>query len=1186
MAHPVIFWPKPFFYALGNTPAVDLTANLPLEEPARVLLLGCGDPRSILYTIWAARPNGSNELDITCCDFDVAVLARNVILLTLIRESIPIHQIWNIFYDLYLDEESLAVLVSHSKQLCQLSESIEEWNSGPYGSFIRICNLATLSSFNRQWKLYADVSKMSAPEKKRFKAKYTTEQKAKRPDWVKDAGNSTLLRNAGPLGKPASKDRSIARSYEDYWNTGITPKATSNKNIMLSPNPTFAYTMRGDNFDVHYGTNPLLGFHFAQEYVQTKERPNKTSETAYSTLRLTKAAQEQFEKWCKAFKIRLDASTESPTLVIRMFAGEVLAFCSTLNTFKSTGNPSDGRYVAPWKLSPLILDGGDYTEGASRPAPTEFNVIDTSNLEDHIGLVNILVCASPLLLRTPESSLYTELLVGAKSNPTSSFIKGLCGDVTLMALLFGLVPSSFISGFNTVSNIHEIWRAEGTQFHQRQAWKVTSSSSLAISVCDAVSDAKLTFGVGPLAKFLFEVYQKMFWTENFALLVEHTKKTGDVVETSILHYNRESFVRFLKVVQTATQDTDNFWKQTMEELLARIRTDRKLLLGMNCYQELLTHLYVQNVYPDAIREQNRGNDGASLLSGPLKDRKQHVQIVCVTLVIPKTALDILLRVHIGSPILICEIYVGGGHNIFSSFHPAFAKVEYDNLGNVMFVEDRAGRNGSSPLIASFWVPAAVLVAAPPDKIEFRLRVQSTPQTSKLVTMGLGLSMDLWSAKLPDSKRVLISNEFPDILRSECVFKPQTPSPPDMGSLTLSSCGSIHISSTMITLDASHTSIVTIGLRMDIVDPDLKVAHLDGAVVSTSQPSPCTITVSFASTKKTLLFPYPVDQSKVKVRIARKSSYIEVHAPPSDLLHTAAGLRCFPVVSDNPYPVVWNMHNVQLDILPSLEIAQSISYDWLKKHMMFTFSRREMIIRRSKVPPTDATSKIMCNVKDSLFLLFSCAAGIQVEAPSRVFGLANSKSGHFTTLIFVNSVRLDLAAHTVVVDCCVLLLTDKLLNKLRPFLNTLKDIRWIIVDDEDEVSWKYLLPAFTERCRTWSHLANCSYRTHGIPVSLQHGSSPLCGCAPGNPSVEFSAVKEWAPMSKYVTRAAIGLFYPLLEDSVTPFGEFCAGCDKPGKTLKCKRCMAVGYCGVECQKADWKRHKEHCVELAALRNQFD
>ena len=94
MSH-VLYWPgRTFFYPLGNTSAVCLTENLPPEHDADVLLLGCGDPRNILYTVYADAtrpatgkqlsvralyrrliyPTGPRKLDVTCCDMEAAVL--------------------------------------------------------------------------------------------------------------------------------------------------------------------------------------------------------------------------------------------------------------------------------------------------------------------------------------------------------------------------------------------------------------------------------------------------------------------------------------------------------------------------------------------------------------------------------------------------------------------------------------------------------------------------------------------------------------------------------------------------------------------------------------------------------------------------------------------------------------------------------------------------------------------------------------------------------------------------------------------------------------------------------------------------------------------------------------------------------------------------------------------------------
>ena len=47
-----VFWPgSVFFYPIGNTSAIDLTDTLTPEETAHVLLLGCGDPRNVLFTV-------------------------------------------------------------------------------------------------------------------------------------------------------------------------------------------------------------------------------------------------------------------------------------------------------------------------------------------------------------------------------------------------------------------------------------------------------------------------------------------------------------------------------------------------------------------------------------------------------------------------------------------------------------------------------------------------------------------------------------------------------------------------------------------------------------------------------------------------------------------------------------------------------------------------------------------------------------------------------------------------------------------------------------------------------------------------------------------------------------------------------------------------------------------------------
>lgn len=49
---------NPYLYPVGNTPAVCLTDSLAPEIDAKVLLLGCGDVRNIMFTVYSGGSSG------------------------------------------------------------------------------------------------------------------------------------------------------------------------------------------------------------------------------------------------------------------------------------------------------------------------------------------------------------------------------------------------------------------------------------------------------------------------------------------------------------------------------------------------------------------------------------------------------------------------------------------------------------------------------------------------------------------------------------------------------------------------------------------------------------------------------------------------------------------------------------------------------------------------------------------------------------------------------------------------------------------------------------------------------------------------------------------------------------------------------------------------------------------------
>ena len=64
-----------FYYPTGNTPAVCMTRHLNPESDARILLLGSGDLRNVMYTCFADSIT-DRKLDFTLCDYEPAVIGE------------------------------------------------------------------------------------------------------------------------------------------------------------------------------------------------------------------------------------------------------------------------------------------------------------------------------------------------------------------------------------------------------------------------------------------------------------------------------------------------------------------------------------------------------------------------------------------------------------------------------------------------------------------------------------------------------------------------------------------------------------------------------------------------------------------------------------------------------------------------------------------------------------------------------------------------------------------------------------------------------------------------------------------------------------------------------------------------------------------------------------------------------
>lgn len=172
------FWSKfSLFYPYGNTPAKRLTKYVPNElGHLNALLLGCGDPRHLLYTCSLLSPSQPLVLDVTMCDINPSIIARNLILFKCILEGISENIVWCLFYSRYIDSLCMSALQTCATQLLSLSDTLDVWHATTIGRCVRFCDAGTLASVRSILELYSRGS-LDATTTKRKETELTVWRK-------------------------------------------------------------------------------------------------------------------------------------------------------------------------------------------------------------------------------------------------------------------------------------------------------------------------------------------------------------------------------------------------------------------------------------------------------------------------------------------------------------------------------------------------------------------------------------------------------------------------------------------------------------------------------------------------------------------------------------------------------------------------------------------------------------------------------------------------------------------------------------------------------------------------------------------------------------------------------------------------------------------------------------------------
>lgn len=376
------------------------------------------------------------------------------------------------------------------------------------------------------------------------------------------------------------------------------------------------------------------------------------------------------------------------------------------------------------------------------------------------------------------------------------------------------------------------------------------------------------------------------------------------------------------------------------------------------------------------------------------------------------------------------------------------------------------------------------------------------------------------------------------------------------------------------------------------------------------------------------YPIAIDGSRPKIRIARRSSYIEVgtnnllpklrlitnlisqvDAPPCNSPLSQLGRQPFPItIASEEIRPRFSCHNapyVNIDCFPVLSLLTG-SKIWVCIHLRMCMSRKERNLHKSESPESWGP---LLNFKASILNIFLH----HVDQRQRVYNLIDLNHFLPRAIIILSCIRLDTSSATILGDAVVIFPNPENTELIS---SCLSGNAAVITKDDELRWWNHAFPVFAERCRRWDHLPTCEYmRCQRIPLSEEYKQSPLCSCGKGKNLGPFLENTKWRSLAPHAIRIALTPIFPVpyLEDVTEP--EFsiksrttgipgyspsvgseqagagletcqqCCGMGKPG-LLHCSACRMTRYCSKECQIADWKNHKHLCKMRRRLKSGLD
>ena len=1254
---------------VGNTPAKLLTAHIPVYQPvAKILLLGCGDPRHILYTTWCHQQAGelSNDqiLSVTTCDIEPSTIARNILLYRLILDSIDIQIAWCIFYDRIIDDVCMAAVVESASKLYKSAETLKEWHNTSFGSYIKFCDEGTFKIVRRIWAVYAKgrVSKEAEDRmnENELRKKYLL------PEGCVVLTSATL---AMPCSWQALMNKEVhIEMFRKYASTGRSPHSTyASRSLLTTPNPTM-YRGEGQIADLHYGLDPVCNFHVAEAYANLQYDPTmtiirrktnkettavavtavssvssslssssisdtttatttaaavttttktrtRTTATAAITInpntgrmvakKITKKSSSsskssailngnhhnennnnnengntnnsnrsngnnnengiendgdddvvddeviysvclsQFSRWCLAFK---RAITEKK-LIIRSFSGDMFDLSQSMVYTKS--NP---------KISSVYGMIGSLRQGnivLQEDVPLEYDMIDTSNVSDHCGLLNVLLACRELLCEGINSVIATQI---ASTLSKSAGDKDLLSteirtDIHTFAAVTGLclldsssqVTTSF-STWSTFNLMPILMTALTSSLHSNVLleWKYVRPATIRVKIDSP-----------DFISIFTQIYSNMFrWS--FGKLDRNTPGNSEKYyndasvemsgQSSYAAPSIQTFVQLLRYGVSGFHSVENssiigllqsisslnfaFQKNYNSSLVAWLSIFG-LLLPFKVQSPLLSTLQLKK--KQSVSNSSRCTELIDIANKP-------IVLVLLTLLIPKCVIMDKLN-SIQCPIIEMSVRTNSTDDRFTSIQMQYVS---ERLFSAQSKSNMSGENalvysnfnlliGTSQnykfLACTTLIPQSCLEG---DDVEISLRVPYSVYLREPEMLSLfGMSGVVYSAAFNDKTKVSWSVYSP--IKNEIDIKKTR------GQCILCDTMDVLNETKWSPLNAviKNGEITSYTCKIDLGETEY---HRNGGMKN------CVPILQYSTTLRAVLqlqqehkiqaqLPVPTDMCRTTVQISRKKGFLNLIIP----LFKEFSFLSLPMFRTSTHPSQFYFIGAPrclLNCMPKINTNIKLSKsDWLSN---LAGSQVGFDDRKGNLSGLSADNFSMKETIHAILLNFIGHNPHLRGKKSKLFALNSEKNG-VEILIYVNAVRINFHDYSVLIDAAVCVLTNypnnsTAVGKWCNEMNYKREICFTSVKSGEVVLWKKALPAMNERTRNnWKHTSTCQYVTSGtdsIPLSCNtNGHCVVCQCGQGKglEGTEFEHdIKPSHPIYQHFFRAAISPFFSTLK----------------------------------------------------------